>query len=100
MKNLEAFEFPVGTGLVTNHSISMVTYFQPKGFKCFANHSALARNSFSLMVVPYPSQLFQPMGGVSAKMAEWWPGMGPGEAGCWAEAAVRKAAETRHAVRR
>src|SRR6266702_283019 len=54
-------------GFVTNHSISITTYCHPYGLRCCANQSALALNCASLMVVPYPSQLFQPIGGVAAR---------------------------------
>src|SRR5262249_47888765 len=69
MLNWEVFEFPSGVGLVTNHSISTTTYSQPNGFRYFASHAALAWNSASLIVVPYESQLFQPIGGFTASGA-------------------------------
>ena len=65
----EVLEFPSGVGLVTNHSMSTTTYCQPKDFRCSANHWALALKSGSVMVVPKESQLFQPIGGVGAKVS-------------------------------
>src|ERR1700730_3178186 len=65
--NCEFLEFPSAVGLVTNHSMSTTTYCQPNAFKWSANHFTLALNSDSETVVPYESQLFQPMGGVAAR---------------------------------
>src|SRR5262245_2492394 len=59
-------EFPSGVGFVTNHSISIVAYSQPYAFRCSAIHFAFALNCSSLIVVPYPSQLFHPIGGFAA----------------------------------
>src|SRR5271165_6568069 len=49
--------------------MSTTTYCQPKDFRCSANHCALALKSGSVIVVPKESQLFQPIGGVGAKVS-------------------------------
>src|ERR1700722_14204005 len=55
-------------GLETNHSMSTTMYCQPCCFKCAAIQSALAFTGASPTVVPYESQLFQPIGGVAANL--------------------------------
>src|SRR5271155_5061183 len=49
--------------------MSTTTYCQPKDFRCSANHWALALKSGSVIVVPKESQLFQPIGGVGARVS-------------------------------
>src|SRR3974377_1359737 len=53
-------------GLVTNHSMSTTTYSHPNCFRFWEIHFAFNSTCFSLTVVPYPSQLFHPKGGVLA----------------------------------
>src|SRR3981189_2922533 len=52
-------------------------YCHPKGLRCFANHSAFALTWSSLIVVPYPSQLFQPNGGVAIIVGVLFPARSP-----------------------
>src|SRR6516164_11371092 len=54
-------------GLVTNHSMSTTTYCHPNCFRFWEIHFAFDFTCLSLTVVPYPSQLFHPRGGVLAR---------------------------------
>src|SRR6516164_7996599 len=56
-------------GLVTNHSMSTTTYCHPNCFRFWEIHFAFNSTCFSFTVVPYPSQLFHPKGGVLARSA-------------------------------
>src|ERR1035437_2522118 len=71
--------------------MSTTTYCQPKAFRFFAIQSALAFTCASFTVVPYESQLFQPIGGV----AEGTPVDCAPAAGCM----VKSSATTREAAK-
>src|SRR5215472_6870217 len=58
--------YPCGFASGSDHWISTTTYCHPCCFNLAAMYAALALTSASVTLVPYESQLFQPMGGVGA----------------------------------